>query len=140
MTVEMLLQPQRMARLVVFGGMGDYPNLEKVVDRIIEVTWGAPTPSNEYRMRVLHVAQRVVADQMMVQGSRAENPAEVRAILADRLGSLAGGLEGQTGASPHARPVAADIRRWERRPESTVLNPPLQVAPGDPIGGGNSRN
>ncbi len=84
--------------------------------------------------------QRVVADEMMVQGSSADNSAEVRAILADRINRLAGRLEGVSDPSPHQRLMVADIRRWENRLESTIPGPPLQVAPGDPIGGASSRN
>ena len=139
-SVRQLLHPQRMARLVVFGSMGDYPDLEEVVDRLIDVTWNATVPRDEYRMRVLHVIQRVVADEMMVQASWSTNSAEVRAILADRLSRLAERLEARTDRSPHQRLVAVDIRRWENRLESTIPSPPLQVAPGDPIGGASSRH
>ncbi len=139
-TVENLLHPARMGRLVLFGSMGDYPNLEEVVDRLLEVTWGAPMPSDEYRMRVLHATQRVVVDQMMTQGSSADNSGEVRAILSDRLHRLADRLGATTDLSPHQRLVASDIRRWQNRLESTIPGTPLPLAPGDPIGGGNGRN
>ena len=134
-SIQQLLHPQRMGRMVVFGSMGDYPDLEEVTDRLVDVTWNAAVPRGEYRVKVLHVIQRVVADEMMVQGSSANNSAEVRAILTDRLNRLAGRLEGLSDPSPHQRLMAADIRRWENRLESTIPGPPLQVAPGDPIGG-----
>jgi hypothetical protein len=138
-SIQQLLHPRRMARLVVFGSMGDYPNLEEVVDRLMEVTWNASAPRDEYRMRVLHVIQRVVVDEMMVQASSGDNSAEVRAILADRVHRLAGRLEAQGEPSPHARLVATDIRRWQNRLENTIPGPAMQVAPGDPIGGGSNR-
>ena len=43
LTLEILLHPARMARLVAYGSLGVYPNLEEVVDRLLEVTWGAQT-------------------------------------------------------------------------------------------------
>ena len=43
-SVGEILHPQRMARLVVFGSMGDYPDLEEVADRLIEATWTRPRP------------------------------------------------------------------------------------------------
>lgn len=138
-SVRQLLYPERMARLVVFGSMGDYPDLEEVVDRLIDVTWNATVPRNEYRLRVLHAIQRVVADEMMVQAGAAKNSAEVRAILADRLRRLADRLAAKADPSPHERLVAADIRRWEHRSETATPTAPLQVAPGDPIGAGNGR-
>jgi hypothetical protein len=139
-TVENLLYPERMGRIVLFGSMGDYPNLEEVVDRLVQVTWDASMPTNEYRMRVLHAVQRVVVDQMMTQAGSEDNSAEVRAILSDRIHALANRLEGITQLSPHQRLVLSDIRRWENRLESTIPGAPLPLAPGDPIGGGGSRN
>jgi hypothetical protein len=139
-TVGEILQPQRMARLVLFGSTaGDYPDLEEVTDRLIDVTWDAPTPGNEYRRQVLRVAQRAVADQMMQQASREENSAQVRAVLSDRLDLLAQRLEGLALRAPHERLVAADIRRWQARIENTVPGPTLAMPAGDPIGG-SSRN
>ena len=138
-SVGEILHPQRMARLVVFGSMGDYPDLEEVTDRLIEATWDAETPSSEYRQRVQHAVQRAVADQMMQQASRAENTAEVRAVLADRLEQLAGRVEAMSTPSPHERLVAADIRRWQSRIENTIPGPAARMPAGDPIGG-SSRN
>ena len=134
-TVGEILNPDRMARLVIFGSMGDYPDLQEVTDGLIESTWGAPETGDTYRQQVLHAAQRSVVDQMMQQASRAGNPAEVRAILSDRLDVLASGIEAEGTLSPHQKLVAADIRRWQSRIENTVPGPQLQMPAGDPIGG-----
>ena len=75
-SVGEILEPRRMARLVVFGSMGDYPSLEQVTDQLIEVTWGARTESNRYRQLVLHVIQRAVVDRMMQQAAVAHHPFE----------------------------------------------------------------
>ncbi len=136
-SVGEILHPQRMARLVVFGSMGDYPDLEEVADRLIEATWDSPPAADEYRQRVIHGVQRSVADRMMQQASSAGNPAEVRAVLSDRLDRLAEGIESTSAPSPHQRLVAADIRRWQARIENTVPGPQLQMLAGDPIGGSN---
>ncbi len=134
-----VLQPQRMARLVLYGSLGDYPDLEEVADRLIAATWSAAAPSDEYRVRVLHSVQRAVVDHMMRQASMEGNPGEVRAVLADRLDRLAGEIESLTASSPHERLAAADIRRWQNRTEGTIPGPLLQMPAGDPIGG-SSRN
>ena len=130
-----ILHPNRMARLLVFGSMGDYPGLEEVADRLIEHTWGAAEAPDDYRQRVLHAIQRSVADRMMQQASRDGNAAEVRAVLADRLEGLAMDLEAISDPSPHQRLVAADIRRWQQRIENTVPGGALVMPQGDPIGG-----
>ncbi len=134
-TVGEVLHPQRMSRLVVYGSMGDYPDLEEVVDRLNAVTWGQADQTNDYRQRVLEVAQRAVADEMMRQASSDRNPATVRAVLADRLDGLAVRLEGMDTASPHERLVAADVRRWQHRIENTTPGGALPLPNGDPIGG-----
>ena len=134
-TIGEILNSDRMARLVLFGSMGDYPNLQEVADRLIEATWGASEAEDAYRQQVLHTAQRSVVDQMMQQASMAGNPAEVRAILSDRLDQLASGIEAEGTPSPHRKLVAADIRRWQSRIENTIPGPQLQMPAGDPIGG-----
>ena len=129
-----------MARLVSFGSMGDYPTLEEVVDHLVDATWGAAAPADKYRLQVQQAAQRAVIDVMMVQASNANNPASVRSVLTDRLDKLATRLEGLAGRSAHQTVAAADIRRWEKRPEATVPGKGLTLPAGDPIGGNASKS
>lgn len=138
-TVGEILQPPRMARLVSFGSMGDYPTLEEVIDRLLAATWGAPLPGDAYRVQVQRATQRATIDEMMVQASRADNSAEVRAVLTDRLDKLAARLEALPERTAHQMSAAADIRRWERRPERTIPGPAIKLPPGDPIGGNGSK-
>ena len=136
-SVGEILQPERMARLVVYGSMGDYPDLEEVVDALVVATWGAPAAQDEYRRQVQHVAQRAVLDKMIMEATSADNPAEVRAVLSDRLDRLATQIEAASGQSPHAKLAAADVRRWQARPDDTVPRRLLAMPAGDPIGGSN---
>ena len=135
LSAQRLLHPERMARLVVFGSLGDYPDLTEVIDRLIDVTWNTNPPDNEYHGKVLNVIQRVVVDEMMRQASQSTNAAEVRAVLSDRLHRLAKNLAGKETLSPHQRLVVTDIQRWENRTEDTVPNSTLELPAGDPIGG-----
>lgn len=129
-----IFQPERMARLVVYGSLGDYPDLEEVTDRVIQATWDTPAEPDAYRRRVQESIQRAVVDRMIIEATASENPAAVRAALADRLDELAARIEGDGRPTPHAKLVAADIRRWQARPTSTVPTRVLQPTPGDPIG------
>jgi hypothetical protein len=133
LTVQSVLHPERMARLVAYGGMGDYPNLEEVIDRLLEVTWGANTPDSEYQAQVLHVAQRATVNEMMVQASNEDSSGEVKAVLGDRLNKLAGELEGMPSSNPYQASAAADIRRWQGRSDNAIPSPALAMPPGDPI-------
>lgn len=138
-SVGEVLHPARMARLVSFGSLGDYPTLEEVVDKLIAATWNVPTPADKYHAEVERVIQRAVVDQMMLMGMRADNSPEVRAILSDRLDKLAKRLEGQAATNnAHRNNVAADIRRWQHRTIETIPGPGLQLPAGDPIGAGAS--
>ncbi len=138
-TVGEILQPPRMARLVSFGSMGDYPTLEEVVDKLVAATWDAPLPGSPYQVQVQRATQRATIDEMMVQASRADNSAEVRAVLTDRLDKLAARLEALPQRTAHQMSAAADIRRWEKRPERTIPGPAIKLPPGDPIGGNGSK-
>lgn len=133
LTVQSVLHPERMARLLAYGSMGDYPDLEEVLDRLLDVTWGASLPSDEYKAQVLQVVQRVTVNEMMVQASNQEGSGEVRAVLADRLNKLAANLEGLRNPSPYQASAVADIRRWQQRADDGVPGPALQMPPGDPI-------
>ncbi len=133
LTVEALLHPARMARLVAYGSLGDYPGLSEVVDRLVEVTWGAEEPVDRYRGQVLQVAQRVAMNEMMRQAASDDNANTVKAVLADRLDRLAAELEGRRNQSAHRSTAAADIRRWQANPTLNEPAKPLAMPPGDPI-------
>ncbi len=133
LTVQQILHPERMARLIAYGSMGDYPDLEEVIDRLLEVTWEARTPDSEYQQEVLHVVQRVTIDEMMLQASSADTSPEAAAVLADRLDKLAVQLEGQRNASAYQSSAAAKIRRWQQRGDDATPGQGLQMPPGDPI-------
>ena len=133
LTLEILLHPARMARLVAYGSLGDYPNLEEVVDRLLDVIWGAQTQQSDYLSQVLHVAQRVTIDAMMTQAASSANSGEVRAVLSHRLARLAASLEDIRNPNAHQAAAAADIRRWQDYPEGNTPAAALVMPPGDPI-------
>ncbi|KRO84923.1 MAG: hypothetical protein ABR72_09365 [OM182 bacterium BACL3 MAG-120920-bin41] len=133
LTLEILLHPARMARLVAYGSLGDYPNLEEVVDRLLEVTWGAQTQGSDYLTQVLHVAQRVTINEMMTQATSDENSGEVRAVLTQALARLASSLESIRSPSSHQATAVADIRRWQADPTRNAPAEALTMPPGDPI-------
>lgn len=132
LSVKQILHPARMARLVAYGSMGDYPDLEEVIDRLIDATWGADSLDSEYQQAVLNAVQRVTVNEMMHQARGEDSSGAVKAVLADRLDTLASRLEGEQDANAHRSSVAADIRRWQQNP-GYVVPEALQLLPGDPI-------
>ncbi|WP_439106109.1 zinc-dependent metalloprotease [Congregibacter sp.] len=132
LTVQTVLHPARMERLVTYGSMGDYPTLEEVVDAVLEATWSAKTPSDDYRKKVLQVVQQVTTREMMSSASNTASSGVVRSVLADRLNRLRMDLQKKAKRDAHSYSMAADIRRWQETgevPGATALKMP----PGDPI-------
>ena len=125
-----------MARLVEFGSRSrKYPDLGEVVDRLIEATWSAPLPDELYPAQIQKVIQRVVAEELLTQAGDDQNRSQVRAVLTDRLLKLASRLESLSQLTPQQAQAAADIRRWQNRPErSGDRARPLDLPPGSPIG------
>lgn len=141
-TVELLLHPERMARVVDYHSRdSDYPGLGDVIDAMYGATWNAAPPADGYRRQVQEVAERSVLDGIVEQASSAENPARVRAVLSMKLDELGEELEALTSPTPHEELALEDIRRWQTRPEGVVPRPAeSEIPPGSPIGSGASRN
>ncbi len=133
LSVSQILHPERMARLVAYGAMGDYPDLEEVIDRLLQITWQATTPDNDYQTQILHVIQRVTANEMMRQASADDSSWEVKAVLSHRLNGLANELESRRSANAHQSAMASTIRRWQRLGDEALPGPALELPPGDPI-------
>ncbi|WP_439101170.1 zinc-dependent metalloprotease [Congregibacter sp.] len=132
LTVQTLLHPARLERLVAFGSMGDYPTLEEVVDALIEKTWSAKEPGDKYGRKVLQVIQHTTTKELMASARNAGSSDVVRAVLEDRLNRLRMDLEKKAKRDPHRYSIAADILRWQKRgeaPDAALLKMP----PGDPI-------
>lgn len=132
LSVKQILHPARMARLVAYGSLGEYPDLEEVIDRLIEATWNASPTDGKYQQQVLRVVQQVTVNEMMTQARAVDSSPTVKAVLADRLSTLASRLEGERKRGAHQTAVAADIRRWQQNPDYSAPAA-LQLPPGDPI-------
>ncbi|MCG6921094.1 MAG: zinc-dependent metalloprotease [Acidobacteria bacterium] len=138
-SVGSLLHPDRLARLQLFGSRSDGPDVAEVADRLLHATWDAPFPGDAYRTAVLRGVQRVALDRLLEQATT-HPVAEVRAVLTERLLSLADRLEQLPQPSAFEHLAAADIRRWERREAPAVGPPPTpDVPPGSPIGAGSAQ-
>jgi len=137
-TLDYLLQPQRMARLVGQHARNPKePGLDEVVNRLLDATWRAPDPSDGYRLALRRTVDHVVLDRLLSEASSAENTGLVRAELDAEIRELRDWLAGRPKPDPVQAAALEDIRRWLSRPEGTT--PPARVEelpPGDPIGGG----
>ena len=137
---ELLLHPERMARLVNNHAMDpDQPGLAEVLDRLVEKTWGNAEPEDGYRRAVQDAAERSVLNGMMREAMNPDNPARVRAVIEDRLMALGGTLADMGEATPHETLASVDIRRFPARDTSLDPNATRPARPqGSPIGGANA--
>ena len=137
LTVSFILQPERMARLVEFHARNeDYPGLAEAVERTLEATWYAPHESTAYLQEIRNAVDRVVLDRLLGEAGSGGNSAQVRAVLAAELASLAEWLETIDERAPHQQLALEDIGRWQQRQAGMApSSEPLDLLPGSPIGG-----
>ena len=135
-TVKLLLNPERMARLVEYHSRSnEYPGLPEVTESLLERTWKAPTGATAYLAEVQQTMQRAVLDGLLGQASNSQNISQARAILTVQLAGLADWLESMGTPTPHQKLAAEDVRRWQERPQGTdAPTVPHELPPGSPIG------
>ena len=133
-TVAIILQGPRMARLVEHNARSkEYPGLGEVVEQMYDATWFTESPRNTYHLQIQRIAQRSVVDGLLREASSGKNPSYVRAILSDKLDTLAKRLNGSSDANVQL--VLGDIRRWQDRPEGVMAPAAISdMPPGSPIG------
>lgn len=138
MTVSLLLNPERAARLVEQSALdGELPGLEYTLDRLIDRTFGARY-GDPYQAEIDRGIEYVVVRRLMQLATDAEMP-QVRALAQGKLMEIRNRF-GQTGtpadpAGAHRALVTADITRFLERPYTPEARAPeLTVPPGQPIG------
>jgi hypothetical protein len=139
MIVDAILQRERSARLVQFAARGAAPlTLAETIDALTGTwTFGRPGSARDAALR--RVAQRAVADRLLLLAADKEAAPEVRAIAdykIDQLRRRARSLA-STGTEvdrAHWASIAGDFNRWIERQELPSPTPALRAPPGDPFG------
>lgn len=138
MIVDAILQRERTARLVQFAIRGPSPlTLGETIDAL--TAWSSVRPGSAKTDALRRVAQRAVADRLLLLASDKEASPEVRAVvefkmdqLRRRARSLAG--SGSESERAHWMAIAGDFSRWIERQELPTPTPALRPPPGDPFG------
>ncbi|HYN81528.1 MAG TPA: zinc-dependent metalloprotease [Gemmatimonadaceae bacterium] len=139
MIVDAVLQRERAARLVQFASRGPRPlTLDETIDSLT-LTWSAPPRATPSAQALRRVAQRAVADRMLLVAADKEAAPEVRAIVELKMDALRRRARslGGAGSIPeraHWLAIAADFTRWLERQELPTPTPALRAPPGDPFG------
>jgi len=139
LSVSVLLEPQRAARLVAQKALDpQLPGLDTVLDRLVEATAGA-APSDPYEAEVARVVRYVVVDEIRDLAALAPLP-QARALARAQLEALRQRLEASTGSVDQAEHasrayLAARIARFLEGKEGDVPREQvLSAPPGEPIG------
>ena len=139
LTVELLLHPERAARLVEHRSRRpDVPGFGEVVDSLVSATWKTihEDPSHAEIQRVVG---NLVLHGLMKLASDEETATQVRSIAYLKLEELGGWLNEQVGATEdeeqraHYTHGAARIRLFQKDPEKVKLAEPLTPPQGPPI-------
>lgn len=140
-TVQLLLHPERAARLVEQHALDPAQlGLGEAIDSLLAATFGRPRDAG-YRGEIGRAEEWVVVDALMDLSRSAEMP-QVRAIASlklEELQDMAGTLRSRPDPSDRAHFAALerDITRFLSRPyEDDDRAAPAELPPGSPIGDG----
>ena len=139
MIVDAVLQRERAARLVQFSTRGENPlTLTEVIDELAS-SWSAGRNETRKTAALRRVAQRAVADRLLLLAADKEASPEVRSLVELRMTSLRNrarnlGASGSELDRAHWTSIAGDFTRWLERQELPTPTIPLRAPPGDPFG------
>jgi hypothetical protein len=119
MIVAELLHPTRAARLVALHALEPAsPQLDEVIGRTVDATWGMPVPGDPTRAALRRVSSRVVLDHLLSLATNSSATPEVRAAAGLHLERLAARLSSTAAADAveqaHVRAALRDLDRWAR--------------------------
>jgi hypothetical protein len=139
MIVDAILQRDRAARLVQFAVRGNAPlMLSETIDSLSS-DWGSVSGGSAKTQALRRVAQRAVADRLLLLAADKEASPDVRAIAEMKMNDLRKRIAPRTsaGSAPeraHWMAIAGDFTRWMERKELPTPTPALRPPPGDPFG------
>ncbi len=140
LTVSLLLNPERAARLVQYHAQSnDNPGLDEVTGKLIGATWGTsggPGLGHE----IMRTTRFVVLTHLMSLAADDSAPAQVRAIASLRIDDIkkrAAAMSASTDVLDRAQGHYAVelIDQFSRDPCKFVLPKAIEPPPGQPIGG-----
>jgi hypothetical protein len=140
MVVNLVLQPERAARLVQFAARSPGAlTLGQTIDRLTAATWNTAAPAAPELAAVQRVTQRAVADRLLWLASDTTVAPEVRAMANYKLTTLQPVAQrrsrsGDDASRAHWLAIHDDMARWMERGERPAVTPALVAPPGDPFG------
>ncbi|MFN2602302.1 MAG: zinc-dependent metalloprotease [Gemmatimonadaceae bacterium] len=139
MIVDAILQRDRAGRLVQFAIRGNAPlTLGETIDSLT-ANWNSSRGGSAKADAMRRVAQRAVADRLLLLAADKEASPDARAIAELKIDALRKRARtlSTSGTEPeraHWMAIAGDFTRWIDRQELPTPTPALRPPPGDPFG------
>ena len=139
MVVDAVLQRERAARLVQFAARGSNPLTLGETIEALTASWSGARNESLTHAALRRVAQRAVADRLILLAADKEAPPEVRALVELRMDALRKRARSLSASDTemdraHWTAIASDFTRWLERQELPSPTPALRAPPGDPFG------
>ena len=140
MIADAVLQRERTARLIMFANHSENPlTLSETIDALTQNWRGASSSESKKTSALRRVAQRAVADRLLLLAADKEAAPEVRSLVELKMSQLATRARSLGSGGPdleraHWTAIAADFKRWLERQELPSPTPALRAPPGDPFG------
>ena len=140
MIVDGILQRDRAARLSQFAAHGSALTLGGVIDAMVGATWRAPTPATAKLAALGRVAQRALADRLLLLAADSEAAPEARSMADLKIVELrpSAALWSKQATRTeedraHWLAIANDFGEWIDKRHLPSLTRALVAPPGDPF-------
>jgi len=131
LSIDQLLRPQRMERLLSFESRGDYPSLTLVIERLISTGWGRSTAKDQTERDIEAIVQQLVVSKLAGAAAHKETSSAARAVINKQLLELAKRITKNRKATALQQQAARDIDKWLKAQKPSFNTAVLPA--GDPI-------
>ncbi len=140
MTVHLILNPERGARLVEYHARDKAnPGFVEVVDALVDATWKAPRDTGLGK-EIRRAIDTIVLQRLMWLATNDQARAQVRAVASAEIESLRVWINGQISAvsdpdqKAHLQFSLSQIQLFQQDPARVKFTTPVQIPAGAPIG------
>ncbi|HSE41090.1 MAG TPA: zinc-dependent metalloprotease, partial [Acidobacteriota bacterium] len=140
MTINLILNPERAARLVEYHAReNSYPGFIEVTDALINASWKAPHNSG-LNGEIRRAVDTIVLQRLMWLSSNDQARAQVRAVANSEIESLRAWIKNELARTSSAEQKAhlqyslSQIQLFQQDPSRVKFTTPVRTPAGAPIG------
>ncbi|MCB9508904.1 MAG: zinc-dependent metalloprotease [Deferribacteres bacterium] len=140
MTIDFLLHPQRLARLIEHEARDQsMPGMSEVIDKLLDAIW-KNKPSNDYDQAVQQVVDQAILTHLMALVADENAANQVRAVAHLKIQQLRTWLQSASrdeknpNRKAHLQFAAAQVQLFQQNPAEFVRTLPQRPPDGSPIG------